>query len=198
MQAAVTECTRLAILRRPVVKDDSSSMARGSWARSACWQVRGVYQPRRSSRHESSRLPMSRPRLRCIEPGHGDRDAPSRPSARSLRIDAQFPPYEDVISRGTRRSSRVDRLPLIDAPQRAQLMSLETRGVKVAATRERVTITCDNPDPGEVREEFEVEYSSDASPVWMTSNGTSARSRSSSTPLALGAIRRCPAPAALQ
>ena len=40
-------------------------------------------------------------------------------------------------------------------------MSSETRGVKIAATREGVTITSDNPDLGEVREELEAEYNSE-------------------------------------
>jgi len=37
----------------------------------------------------------------------------------------------------------------------------ETRGVKLAAAREGVTTTSDNPDLGEVREEFEAEYGRD-------------------------------------
>jgi hypothetical protein len=39
--------------------------------------------------------------------------------------------------------------------------SSETRGVKVATTKERATIMSYNADLGEVREEFEAEYSSD-------------------------------------
>ena len=73
-------------------------------------------------------------------------------------IDAQFPPYEQVIPREHTKIITVDRMRLIDALRRAQLMSSETRGVKVAATREGVTITSDNPDMGEVREELEAEY----------------------------------------
>jgi DNA polymerase-3 subunit beta len=84
-------------------------------------------------------------------------------------IDAQFPPYEQVIPRDHQKIITVDRLRLIDALRRAQLMSSETRGVKVAATKEGVTVTSDNPDLGEVREELEAEYNSD-------------RSRSGSTP----------------
>jgi len=38
---------------------------------------------------------------------------------------------------------------------------LRASGVKVAATREGVTITSDNPDLGEVREEIEAEYNSE-------------------------------------
>ena len=47
---------------------------------------------------------------------------------------------------------------LIEALKRAQLMSSETRGVKVAATKDGITITSDNPDLGEVREEMDAEY----------------------------------------
>ncbi len=76
-------------------------------------------------------------------------------------IDAQFPPYDQVIPRDHKKIITVDRLRLIDALRRAQLMSSKTRGVKVAATREGVTVTSDNPDLGEVREELEAEYNSD-------------------------------------
>jgi DNA polymerase-3 subunit beta len=77
-------------------------------------------------------------------------------------IDAQFPPYEQVIPKEHKRVITVDRVRLIDALRRAQLMSSETRGVKVAATKEGITITSDNPDLGEVREELDAEYGGDA------------------------------------
>ncbi len=77
-------------------------------------------------------------------------------------IDAQFPPYEQVIPKDHKRIITVDRVRLIDALRRAQLMSSETRGVKVAATKEGITITSDNPDRGEVREELDAEYKGDA------------------------------------
>ena len=74
-------------------------------------------------------------------------------------IDAQFPPYEQVIPKDHKKVITVDRSRFIDALRRAQLMSSETRGVKVSATKDGVTITSDNPDLGEVREEMEAEYS---------------------------------------
>ena len=77
-------------------------------------------------------------------------------------IDAQFPPYEQVIPKDHKKVITVDRARFIDALRRAQLMSSETRGVKVAATKEGMTITSDNPDLGEVREELEAEYNGDA------------------------------------
>ncbi|HWO21903.1 MAG TPA: DNA polymerase III subunit beta [Kofleriaceae bacterium] len=76
-------------------------------------------------------------------------------------IDAQFPPYEQVIPKDHKRIITVDRVRFIDALRRAQLMSSETRGVKVAAVKDGITITSDNPDLGEVREEVEVEYNGD-------------------------------------
>ena len=76
-------------------------------------------------------------------------------------IDAQFPPYEQVIPKDHKRVITVDRARFIDSLRRAQLMSSETRGVKVAATKEGITITSDNPDLGEVREELEAEYNAE-------------------------------------
>lgn len=76
-------------------------------------------------------------------------------------IDAQFPPYEQVIPKDHTKVITVDRSRLIDALRRAQLMSSETRGVKMAAASDGLTITSDNPDLGEVREELEAEYKGD-------------------------------------
>jgi DNA polymerase-3 subunit beta len=77
-------------------------------------------------------------------------------------IDAQFPPYEQVIPKDHKKIITVDRSRFIDALRRAQLMSSETRGVKIAASKEGITITSDNPDLGEVREELDAEYNGDA------------------------------------
>src|SRR5688500_314017 len=74
-------------------------------------------------------------------------------------IDAQFPPYEQVVPKEHRRSLVIDRHLLIDALKRAQLMSSETRGVKFAMSPGALTIASDNPDVGEVREELEADFS---------------------------------------
>ena len=76
-------------------------------------------------------------------------------------IDAQFPPYEQVIPKDHKKIITVDRGRFTDSLRRAQLMSSETRGVKLAATKEGLTITSDNPDLGEVREELDAEYNGD-------------------------------------
>jgi DNA polymerase-3 subunit beta len=74
-------------------------------------------------------------------------------------IDAQFPPYEQVVPKAHSRSLVIDRHQLVDALKRAQLMSSETRGVKLAMEAGKLTIASDNPDVGEVREELEADFS---------------------------------------
>ena len=77
-------------------------------------------------------------------------------------IDAQFPPYEQVIPKDHKKIITIDRMRFIEAMRRAQLMSSETRGVKIAASKDGITITSDNPDRGEVREDLDAEYSGEA------------------------------------
>src|SRR5688572_8574164 len=77
-------------------------------------------------------------------------------------IDAQFPPYEQVIPKEHKRAVVVDRHLFMDSLKRAQLMSSETRGVKLSVTSGCLTITSDNPDVGEVREELDADYTGDA------------------------------------
>ena len=73
-------------------------------------------------------------------------------------IDAQFPPYEQVIPKEHKRTAVVDRGLFIDGIKRAQLMSSETRGVKLSFGEHGFTIASDNPDVGEVREDIDADY----------------------------------------
>ena len=77
-------------------------------------------------------------------------------------IDAQFPPYEQVLPKDNKRVIVIDRNSLIDALKRGQLMASDTRGVKFSIADSSLTITSDNPDLGEVKEELEAEYSGSA------------------------------------
>lgn len=70
-------------------------------------------------------------------------------------IESQFPPYEAVIPKASDREVEVDRVLFLDALKRAQLMSSETRGVKVSLGDGQLLISSDNPDIGEVKEEIE-------------------------------------------
>jgi DNA polymerase-3 subunit beta len=73
-------------------------------------------------------------------------------------IDAQFPPYQAVIPTRNDKIFTVSRTLLTEALRRAQLMSSETRGVKLSVARGTLKIAGDNPDLGEVREELEADY----------------------------------------
>jgi DNA polymerase-3 subunit beta len=77
-------------------------------------------------------------------------------------IDSQFPPYEAVIPKNNDKILEVSRTLLADALKRAQLMSSETRGVKLSVDKGVVRIAGDNPDLGEVREELDADYDGDA------------------------------------
>lgn len=76
-------------------------------------------------------------------------------------IESQFPPYDQVIPKKNERTVTVDRGLLLDALKRAQLMSSETRGVKVTLGDGVLRIASDNPDLGEVREEVDADYAGD-------------------------------------
>jgi DNA polymerase-3 subunit beta len=76
-------------------------------------------------------------------------------------IESQFPPYEQVIPKEHEKELRVDRSLFLDSLKRAQLMSSETRGVKLTLDKGLLRIAGDNPDVGEVREELEANYDGD-------------------------------------
>ncbi|HLU65803.1 MAG TPA: DNA polymerase III subunit beta [Kofleriaceae bacterium] len=77
-------------------------------------------------------------------------------------IDSQFPPYEAVIPKGNDKILEVGRAVLADALKRAQLMSSETRGVRLTLGAGTLKVASDNPDLGEVKEELEADYDGEA------------------------------------
>ena len=72
-------------------------------------------------------------------------------------IDAQFPPYEKVIPESRLRRAVLPREALLAAIKRCALMSSQVRGIKFSLGPGTLTLTSDNPDLGEVREELECE-----------------------------------------
>lgn len=73
-------------------------------------------------------------------------------------IDSTFPPYEAVIPKANDKVLEVSRALLADALKRAQLMSSETRGVRLSLGGGSLRVASDNPDLGEVKEEIEAQY----------------------------------------
>ncbi len=67
-------------------------------------------------------------------------------------IDAQFPPYEQVIPKGNSFVATVARVPLLDAFRRARLLTSETRGVRIEIQGMDLVLASDNPDTGDMVE----------------------------------------------
>jgi len=74
-------------------------------------------------------------------------------------IDGQFPPYEQVIPKKSKRTVAVNRDELIHALKRVSVMSTDrSRGVKFAFSPGNLDISASNPDLGEAKEEMAAEY----------------------------------------
>lgn len=74
-------------------------------------------------------------------------------------VDAQFPPYKQVIPQGHETQLRLDRMSLLESLRRVSIMSSERSwGIRMDLARGRLRIASDNPDLGEAREDLEIEY----------------------------------------
>jgi DNA polymerase-3 subunit beta len=74
-------------------------------------------------------------------------------------IDAQFPPYEQVIPKEHDKRVVAGRAALLDALRRISIMASDrTFGIKLQLTPGELRITSDNPDLGEAKEDVEVDY----------------------------------------
>lgn len=75
-------------------------------------------------------------------------------------VDAQFPPYTQVIPQTTERALRIPRLAFADALKAVSLASSEkTGGVKLTIASGTLRITSESPESGEGYDELPVDYS---------------------------------------
>jgi DNA polymerase-3 subunit beta len=75
-------------------------------------------------------------------------------------VDAQFPPYQQVIPSTPARTVRAPRLPFIDALKAIQLAASDrTGGVKLALVPGALRITSESPESGNAFDEIAVDYS---------------------------------------
>lgn len=73
-------------------------------------------------------------------------------------IDAQFPPYQQVIPSAPARTVRAPRLPFIDALKAIQLAASDrTGGVKLAFVSDALRITSESPESGNAFDEIAVD-----------------------------------------
>jgi DNA polymerase-3 subunit beta len=74
-------------------------------------------------------------------------------------IDAQFPPYEQVVPKENDKIAVCGRLGLLEAMRRVSIMSSDkTWGIKLALKKGELQVASDNPDLGEAHEELDVSY----------------------------------------
>ncbi len=74
-------------------------------------------------------------------------------------VDAQFPPYDQVIPKGADKSITAPRQALLDTLKRVDVMAPErSHGVRFELSKGRLRVISDNPDLGEAREDLDVVY----------------------------------------
>lgn len=74
-------------------------------------------------------------------------------------VDAQFPPYQQVIPGTPGRTVRAPRLPFIDALKAIQLAASDrTGGVKLSLVSGALRITSESPESGNAYDEIAVDY----------------------------------------
>jgi DNA polymerase-3 subunit beta len=74
-------------------------------------------------------------------------------------VDAQFPPYQQVIPALSERSLRAPRLPLTDALKAVSLAASDrTGGVKLSVATNKLRITSESPESGNGFDELDVDY----------------------------------------
>ena len=74
-------------------------------------------------------------------------------------VDAQFPPYDQVIPKENEKVAQVGRLALLEALRRVSLMSSDKNfGVRFSLQKGALEIRSDNPDLGQAHEEVVVSY----------------------------------------
>lgn len=75
-------------------------------------------------------------------------------------VDAQFPPYQQVIPSSPARTVRAPRVPFIEALKAIQLAASDrTGGVKLALVPGALRITSESPESGNAFDEIPVDYS---------------------------------------
>lgn len=77
----------------------------------------------------------------------------------SRLIEGEFPNYEQVVPKKVKEELKLDTQDFLQATRRASILTnQDSQSVKFNIIKDRVIITKDTPDLGEVREELEVDY----------------------------------------
>ncbi len=77
----------------------------------------------------------------------------------SRLIEGEYPNYEQVIPKKTKEELKVNTQDFLQATRRASILtSQDSQSIKINFIKDRLIITKNTPDLGEVREELEVDY----------------------------------------
>lgn len=80
----------------------------------------------------------------------------------SALVEGHFPNYEDVIPKETKKTARLDTAVFHSAVRRAALLTTEeSRAVRLAFDKQRLTITSRSPEQGEATVEMPVDFDGD-------------------------------------
>ncbi|MCG3128850.1 MAG: Beta sliding clamp [Phycisphaerae bacterium] len=80
----------------------------------------------------------------------------------SALVEGHFPNYEDVIPKETKKTARLEAGAFHSAVRRAQLLTTEeSRAVRLAFEKQRLTITSRSPEQGEATVEMPVNFDGD-------------------------------------
>lgn len=78
-------------------------------------------------------------------------------------IDGQFPPYEQVVPKSSKRTASMDKGEITKALKRVSVLSNDrNRGVKFSFSPKNLDIFASNPDMGEAHEGIPAKYTGDA------------------------------------
>ncbi len=77
----------------------------------------------------------------------------------SRLIEGEYPNYEQVIPKKTKEELKINTQDFLQATRRASILTnQDSQSVKINIIKDRMIITKNTPDLGEVREELEVDY----------------------------------------
>lgn len=77
-------------------------------------------------------------------------------------IDGTFPDYKQVIPKLADKVVRISRPETVDSLRRVSVLASDkTQPVKLSLSKDQLTVSCSNPDTGEISDDVPVEYAGD-------------------------------------
>ncbi|TYO97670.1 DNA polymerase III beta subunit [Geothermobacter ehrlichii] len=147
LRLVATDGHRLALVQRELEDFKSEELAKG-----VIFPKKGVLELRKIAEEGESRIDL----------GFLENNAIIRKDTTTIvmrLIDGEFPDYNRVIPQDQEIRARIPRDTFFHALRRMAILSSEkSRGVKLSLTEGKLEISSSNPELGDAREDFEVDY----------------------------------------